>query len=117
MTVGSELVRGAGTVAVLSLLQRRPMYGYELADTLDQTTDGVLALGHSTLYPLLYNLEAKGLVRSFERSAGSGRRRKYYEPTNEGLAFLSARRKEWTGLVEALRQLGVVTPAVEGGAA
>ena len=56
-------MRGAGPLAVLKLLQEREMYGYELAEALDRRSDGVLALGHTSLYPLLYNLEAKGLIR------------------------------------------------------
>jgi PadR family transcriptional regulator PadR len=55
MKVERELIRGAGPVAVLQLLQRRDMYGYELAEALSRRTDGVLAMGQSTLYPLLYN--------------------------------------------------------------
>src|SRR5690606_15207802 len=35
-------------------------------------------LGHSTLYPMLYNLEAKGLVEGREQEAESGRVRRYY---------------------------------------
>ncbi len=31
MRIERELMRGAGPVAVLQLLEKRPMYGYELA--------------------------------------------------------------------------------------
>ena len=48
---------------MLQLLEKRPMYGYELVEALAQRTDGVLAMGQSTLYPLLYNMEAKKLIR------------------------------------------------------
>ena len=64
MKVERELIRGAGPVAVLQLLKRHEMYGYELAETLSRKTSGVLAMGQSTLYPLLYSLEAKQLVES-----------------------------------------------------
>ena len=42
------------------LLAGGERYGYELVSLLDRRTDGVLAMGQSTLYPMLYNLEAKG---------------------------------------------------------
>lgn len=106
--VSPELVRGAGTTAVLSLLERGEMYGYELAEALDRTTKGVLALGQSTLYPMLYNLEAKGLIRGERRKAETGRMRKYYALTGEGRAFLTKRRHEWAGLVDALGRVGVL---------
>lgn len=111
-----ELLRGAGPVTVLRLLKGSgPMYGYELAEALDRRTDGVLAMGHSTLYPLLYSLEAKGLIEADWREAESGRRRKYYTLTARGEASLSAQQQEWRRLIQALAGLGMLEPAgVEG---
>ena len=103
-----ELIRGAGPVAVLQLLQRGEMYGYEIAETLSRRTSGVLAMGQSTLYPLLYSLESKGLVESRWAEADSGRKRRYYKLTEEGEAFLDQRRTEWRELFAAMAGLGVV---------
>ena len=69
-------------MAVLKLLEEREMYGYELVEALRRKTEGVLEMGESTLYPLLYNLEAKTLIRGVWRSE-SGRRRKYYSVDQE----------------------------------
>jgi PadR family transcriptional regulator, regulatory protein PadR len=84
MKVERELVRGAGPLAVLQLLSRREMYGYELVEALSRRTDGVLAMGQSTLYPLLYNLEGKKLVSSRWVELPSGRSRRYYRITARG---------------------------------
>jgi PadR family transcriptional regulator PadR len=110
MKVERELVRGAGPVAVLQLLRRRDMYGYELAEALSRRTDGVLALGQSTLYPLLYSLEGKRLVESRWVEAPSGRRRRYYRLTERGAAVLEKRRVQWQELFEAMVGLGLVAP-------
>jgi len=99
-------MRGAGPMAVLELLSQREMYGYELAEALDRRTEGVLSMAHSTLYPLLYNLERKGLIRPREVSTESGRTRKYYSVTDEGRAWLDGKRRELSGLVDAMRKLG-----------
>jgi len=64
MKIERELMRGAGPVAVLKLLEAEPKYGYELVEALTKATAGVLDMGQSTLYPLLYNLEGQGLVKS-----------------------------------------------------
>jgi PadR family transcriptional regulator PadR len=103
-----ELMRGAGPVAALLLLLEREMYGYELVEALGRETEGVLAMGQSTLYPLLYNLEAKGLVRGIWRESDAGRRRKYYSVTKKGETWLRSRRRQWRDLVEALRGLGLL---------
>ena len=105
--IGQAWMRGAGPLAVLKLLERREMYGYELAEALDRASDGVLAMGHSTLYPLLYNLESKGLISKREPRAESGRPRKYYSLTAEGRAWLDTRSGEWVGLVRAMEKLGL----------
>jgi len=108
MRVESELMRGAGPVAVLKLLQRREMYGYELAEALDEKTEGVLAMGHSTLYPLLYNLEAKGLVTSRRRESDAGRERKYYALTRRGAKRLEVEAGQWKAVVKAMAALKIV---------
>ncbi len=112
MRVERELMRGAGPVAVLKLLETGEMYGYELVSALGKRTDGVLAMGHSTLYPLLYNLEAKKLIASQWRRAESNRRRRYYTLTDRGRKRLAAARGQWKALVRALTQIGVLPDTV-----
>lgn len=115
--IDRELMRGAGPVAVLKLLERRSMYGYELAEALEARTESVLAMGQSTLYPLLYNLEAKGLIEGEWRSGESGRNRKYYALTARGRERLAADEKQWRSLAAAMSAIGVLTMGGEGRAA
>lgn len=120
MRVETELMRGAGPVAVLKLLERGEMYGYELVEAIARRTEGVLDMGQSTLYPLLYNLEAKGLIKSRWEEAGGGARdgaagnsraRKYYSLTGKGKARLAKDSKQWGALIGAMRALGVTPDA------
>ena len=108
MRVERELMRGAGPFAVLQLLRKREMYGYELVDALSQRTDGVLAMGQSTLYPMLYNLQARGFITSRWRQAPSGRHRKYYALSTRGVQHLAVETPQWQSLVNAIAALGVV---------
>jgi PadR family transcriptional regulator PadR len=105
--VETELLRGAGPLAVLTLLRQRQMYGYELVEAVSQRTQGVLAMGQSTLYPLLYNLEAKGLIEAAWETSDSGRDRKYYRLTAKGRKRLAEDEKQWSALVGAMKELGV----------
>src|SRR5690606_29055622 len=102
-----ELMRGAGPVAVLRLLERGEKYGYELIKALEQQTDGVLAMGQSTLYPLLYNLQAKGLIAS-RTEVVDGRPRKYYHLTASGKKQLAKDVKQWEALTMAMGKLGII---------
>ncbi len=112
MKIERELMRGAGPTAVLQLLSAREMYGYELVEALSARTDGVLAMGQSTLYPMLYNLEAKGFIEAEWRTADSGRERKYYHLTGSGRKKLAADQESWTALAQSLIALGIVRGGV-----
>ena len=62
MKFESQLLKGIAPVVVLEILSRGKMYGYELSEAIEQRSDEILTLGKGTLYPLLYNLEARKLV-------------------------------------------------------
>ncbi|HZW10004.1 MAG TPA: helix-turn-helix transcriptional regulator [Phycisphaerales bacterium] len=113
MRLERELMRGAGPTAVLKLLSARQMYGYELVEALARQSGGVLAMGQSTLYPLLYNLEAKGLVESAWQEADSGRERKYYRLTGKGRKRLKTDTEQWNRLAGAMQSLGVLSSRPE----
>lgn len=89
------LMRGAGPVAVMRLLAGGEKYGYELVKLLESRSEGVLAMGQSTLYPLLYNLQAKGLVDARVDLAEGGRARKYYRLTDKGKRKLRRDQTQW----------------------
>ena len=110
MRIERELMRGVGPMAVLKLLEGKEMYGYELVQALARESEGVLTMGEATLYPLLYNLEAKKLIHGTWRESESGRRRKYYSLTKKGEARLASHRMQWERLVEVMRHLGLANP-------
>ena len=111
MSLDREWIRGAAPLAVLTLLETREMYGYELVEALERGSGGLLELGQSTVYPLLYNLEGRGYVEPARRVAPSGRKRKYYRITPAGRAWLARQRSQWQTLVAAMGRLGVVGDA------
>ena len=116
-----ELMRGAGPVAVLKLLEPGERYGYDLVERLERGSGGVLKMGQSTLYPLLYNLEAKRLVTSRVDDTGP-RPRRYYRLTARGKRHLAKQTRQWEAVSHAMAALGIVdlkistAEGIEGGA-
>jgi len=94
----TELIKGTLSLLILSLLKRRPMYGYELAATVKQETDGAFAWKAGSLYPNLHKLEKDGLVRAEWQGKPEGRQRKYYHLTESGQAALEERLKAWSSI-------------------
>jgi PadR family transcriptional regulator PadR len=74
-------------VMVLRLIRKEPMWGYKIIKFIEDTYG--LVLRHGALYPLLNNLEKKGLLRS-KKEAKNGRIRKVYEITSKGIQFVDA---------------------------
>jgi len=108
MRFESQLLKGIAPVVVLEILSRGSMYGYELSQAIEQRSNDVLTLGKGTLYPLLYNLEAKKLVSGRWEESESGRKRRYYSITGKG-------REELARQKEQLRELSTGLGLVFGG--
>ena len=109
MKFESQLLKGVAPVVVLEILSRGQMYGYELSKAIEDRSADILTLGKGTLYPLLYNLEAKKLVKGRWQNAKTGRKRRYYSITSTGKAQLSRQKEE-------LRELTTGLDLVLGGA-
>lgn len=92
-------------MAVLSVLNARRRYGYELLKLLREAGEGVLEVKEGTLYPLLHRLEDAGHITATWVAEGRARPRKYYAITPDGRTYLALLRAEWSGLVDAMRQL------------
>jgi len=90
-----QFVKGAATTVILSLLAESPMHGYELIRTIRDRTGGIFEFGDGTIYPLLYGLRDKGLVKSESEIADGGRLRKIYRLTPAGRAALKRHRSDW----------------------
>ena len=101
----SELKKGSTEMLVLSLLESRPRHGYEIGKLIDTRSRGALRYNVASLYPLLYRLEAKGLLEGRWVEKPSQRRRRYYRLTAAGRKALSARRGAWSAFVQAMSRI------------
>jgi PadR family transcriptional regulator, regulatory protein PadR len=92
-----ELSAGTVSLALLAVLgaAAEPMYGYQIAKTLERQGDGVLSGKQSALYPVLRNLEGAALLESQIEPSISGPPRRYYSITPYGREILSAWSDAW----------------------
>lgn len=100
-TVGAMDVFGGGIrrrdvfpLLVLHLIEREPAYGNRLIEEIEAITDGVISANPNTIYPLLRDLEARGLIEG-QWEHPDRRTRRFYSITAPG-------RKEYRRLVEEL---------------
>jgi transcriptional regulator len=111
--IDANVKRGSAELAVLSLLERGAMHGYEIAKRVEQETGGVLKFDVASLYPLLYRMEKDGWVAAEWQESESGRKRRCYKLTRDGKKQLVPLRAQWKKFFEALSQLGGLEAALE----
>ena len=80
---------------VLHLIAEGPSYGNQLMERIGAMTAGVLSVNPNTMYPLLRQLEGRGLIEG-QWEHPERRSRRYYSLTEEGQA-------EYARLVEDVR--------------
>ena len=91
----TPLLQGTLDLIVLQLLHAAPTNGYDLAQRIQQTTSDVLTVNAGSLYPALYRLEQRGLIRAAWQSTENGRRAKVYSLTRAGVRSLDDQREAW----------------------
>jgi PadR family transcriptional regulator PadR len=68
---------------VLNLLTREPAYGNRLIEAIERITQGAISVNPNTLYPLLKEMEGRGLVDA-RWEHPDRRTRRYYSITPAG---------------------------------
>jgi PadR family transcriptional regulator PadR len=101
----TELLKGTLSLLILSLLSRRPMYGYEIAATVHQDTDGAFMWREGSLYPALHKLQADGLISGAWEETDGARKRRYYHLTKKGRAALKEKTESWSELTRAVGRI------------
>ncbi len=99
---GPQLLPGTLDLIVLQLLHGEPTNGYDLALRIQATTRDVLTVNAGSLYPSLYRLEERGLLRAAWAESDKGRRTKVYSLTAAGRKHLAAERASWAQFSGAL---------------
>jgi PadR family transcriptional regulator, regulatory protein PadR len=106
----APLLQGTLDLIVLQLLRAEPTNGYELAQRIQTLSRDVLAINAGSLYPALYRLEARDLIRATWEESKTGRRVKVYSVTAAGRKALAEQRDEWSRFAGALATILKVTP-------
>jgi len=97
-----DLLQGTLDVMILKALSWGAMHGFGIAKWIKQTTDGVLQIEDSALYPALHRLAHRGLVDADWALTENNRRAKYYTLTRAGRKALDQEAAQWERLAAAI---------------
>ncbi len=105
-----DLLQGSLDVIVLQTLSWQPMHGFGIARWIQRVTDDVFQVEEGTLYPALYRLENKGLVKGEWRVTENNRRAKYYRLTAAGKRRLTEQARTWSLFAGAMDKIMNASP-------
>ncbi|QMW24412.1 PadR family transcriptional regulator [Sandaracinobacteroides saxicola] len=101
----AEMLKGHLDNVILATLEREPLHGYAVIETIRHRSAGSFDLPEGTIYPALHRLELAGLLASDWVEPAGGRRRRVYRLTAKGQSALAARRAHWTRFARAVDSL------------
>lgn len=76
------MLKGIIDGCILAIIHEKEVYGYELAEKLEQY--GFDSFSEGTIYPLLMRMQKEELVSSTLKKSTAGPKRKYYTLTQKG---------------------------------
>jgi len=100
-----ELLPGTLDLLILKALGRGKMHGYGIAQMLKQSSEDVLEVGESSLYPALQRLLLNGWVTAEWGASENNRRARYYTLTAAGRKRLAAERADFERMVIAIQSV------------
>lgn len=97
-----DLLQGTLDLIILKLLRAGAANGWQLTQSIQAISRGVLDVNYGSLYPALRRLEARGWVSASWGSSENNRRARYYQLTTSGRKQLEAERATWERFSHAL---------------
>ena len=101
----SDLLQGTLDLLILKTLALGSMHGWSIAKRIQQLSRDVLTVQQGSLYPALYRLQDKGLIRSKKGVSEEGRAVKIYRLTAKGERRLIAETESWRKVSAAVEHV------------
>lgn len=101
----ADLLQGTLDLLILKTLALEPLHGWGVSTRLRELSSGVLDVGQGSLYPALYRLRDRGLIRSKWSISEDDRRVKIYEVTRAGQKALAQESESFRLFVGAVEEV------------
>lgn len=101
----ADLLQGTLDLLILKSLLLAPLHGWGISKRIRQLSSDVLQVNQGSLYPALYRMEDRGLVKAEWGVSDEGRRAKFYRLTAAGKKRVTDEQHEWRRFVLAVEQV------------
>lgn len=92
-----DLLPGTLDLLILKAVSLGPQHGYGVLLRIEQISGGALSIEQGALYPALYRLERRGLLKTEWGVSDNNRKAKFYELTAAGVRRSMKRRLGGSG--------------------
>ncbi len=110
MTEPAGILPGTLDLLILKAVSLGKLHGYGVLLRIEQISGGALRIQQGALYPALYRLEHRGLIKSEWGTSENNRRAKYYRLTAAGRRRLGEEVASWNQLAQAITRALSATP-------
>lgn len=97
----TQLKKGVLELCVLSIVDKRDCYGYELVDEISKNIE----ISDGTVYPILRRLTQEGYFTTYLKESTEGPPRKYYRLTELGKNTKDKLAEEWFQFMDAVNNI------------
>jgi transcriptional regulator len=101
----TDLVQGTLDLLILNVLGLGTLHGWGVLKRIEELSGDVLRVNQGSLYPALYRLEDRGLVRSRTGRSAEGREVRFYALTAAGRRQLTREIEGWRLFSGAVRSV------------
>jgi transcriptional regulator len=98
MAKQGDMLQGTLEMLILKALSLQPIHGYGILLRIQQLSKERLQIQQGSLYPALYRLESRGMIRAEWGESDNGRRAKFYQLTPAGKRQLKIETEQWNRL-------------------
>lgn len=98
----AQILPGTLDLLILKAVSLGPLHGYGVLLRIGQISNGALLIEQGALYPALFRLVRKGLLKATWGTSENNQRAKFYELTAAGRKRLREETEGWNRLVAAI---------------
>ena len=100
-----EVLKGTLDMMVLRILDEEPHHGYGITRRLQALTNDALQVDEGSMYPALYRMHKRGLIKAEWSRTDSNRRAKIYSLTRDGRDKLTRETAYWERFSDAVSRV------------
>ncbi|HEX3928113.1 MAG TPA: PadR family transcriptional regulator [Gemmatimonadales bacterium] len=98
----TDVLHGTLDLLVLKALSLEPMHGWGISQRIQQLSADAFQVGQGSLYPALYRLEKRALIKGAWHTTDNNREAKYYSLTAAGTRAMGAEVADWRRFASAV---------------